>query len=131
MIIDRDMILRVIMNLIENAIKHTPDGGRITIRATWQDDQLLVRVTDTGKGIPEHYLGEIFDKYFRIRHAGAPSGVGLGLAYCRLAVEAHGGRIWAESGTGGDDGRDGQGATFAFTLPRYTPQDDEDDTAGG
>lgn len=130
MIIDRDMILRVIMNLIENAIKHTPDGGRITVRAIWQGDHLLIRVTDTGNGIEAAYLSEIFDKYFRIKHAGAPNGVGLGLAYCRLAVEAHGGRIWAESGSGGDDGRDGQGAAFAFTLPAYQPDDEENETQG-
>lgn len=108
--VDTDMILRVLTNLIENAIKHTPMQGHITVRARAHADTVRVSVTDTGPGVPPHFHQEIFDKYFRIKYANAPNGVGLGLAFCRLAVEAHGGAIWVENEPGG-------GAVFAFTLP--------------
>jgi two-component system sensor histidine kinase KdpD len=68
------------------------------------------RVNDTGPGIPVNHQKEIFDKYYRIKHADAPNGVGLGLAFCRLAVEAHGGKIWVDNLPEG-------GASFIFTLP--------------
>ncbi|MBL8133782.1 MAG: GAF domain-containing protein [Anaerolineae bacterium] len=129
-IVDHDMILRVIINLVENAIKHTPAGGAISVRAEQRSGEIVVSVSDTGPGIPANFRQEVFDKYFRIRHTerstieemriGAPvsetpdvstrGGLGLGLAFCRLAVEAHGGRIWVEDAPGG-------GATFAFSLP--------------
>ncbi|MGQ9909434.1 MAG: GAF domain-containing sensor histidine kinase [Candidatus Flexifilum sp.] len=116
MAIDGDMIQRVIMNLIENAIKHTPAGGAVAVRAQLADygdgPSLLISVADTGPGIPAEYRDEIFDKYFRIKRTNAPQGVGLGLAFCRLAVEAHGGRIWVES-------EPDQGSVFAFTLPLH------------
>jgi two-component system, NtrC family, sensor histidine kinase KinB len=67
-------------------------------------------VTDSGPGIPPHLRDAVFDRYYRIRGSGAREGVGLGLAFCRLAVEAHGGRIWVE-------GEPGSGAVFAFFLP--------------
>ncbi|MDZ4769349.1 MAG: ATP-binding protein [Chloroflexota bacterium] len=129
-VVDHDMILRVIINLVENAIKHTPPGGRITVSASERNGEMMIGVRDTGPGIPAAYRQEVFDKYFRIRHTdsttleemkiGVPNadtpdvstrgGVGLGLAFCRLAVEAHGGRIWVEDAPGG-------GAVFAFSLP--------------
>lgn len=108
--IDADMIQRVIVNLAENAIKHTPRNGEITLRTSISDEGLYISVSDTGPGVPRQHLKEIFDKYYRVRHANAGSGTGLGLAFCRLAVEAHGGRIWVESDPG-------SGATFAFILP--------------
>jgi signal transduction histidine kinase len=108
--IDPDMITRVLVNLIENAIKHTPSNGRVTLRVKVRPDAVYFSVGDTGPGIPLGHIGEIFDKYYRIRHTDAPQGVGLGLAFCRLAVEAHGGRIWAEN-------QPGSGAVFTFTLP--------------
>jgi signal transduction histidine kinase len=108
--VDADMILRVLTNLVENAIKHTPTGGRITVRAGALDHTVRVSVTDTGPGVPRRFHQEIFDKYFRIKYANAPNGVGLGLAFCRLAVEAHGGEIWVDDQPGG-------GAVFTFTLP--------------
>lgn len=108
--VDADMILRVLTNLIENAIKHTPTGGKITVSAGITADVIRISVTDTGPGVPLHFHEEIFDKYFRIKYVNAPNGVGLGLAFCRLAVEAHGGAISVANGTSG-------GAVFSFTLP--------------
>jgi signal transduction histidine kinase len=110
--IDADMILRVVTNLMENAIKHTPPGGRISVRAAADGDAVRTSVIDTGAGIPPSYREAVFNKYFRLQHAEAPNGAGLGLAYCRLAVEAHGGRIWVEGEPGG-------GAVFAFTVPMH------------
>lgn len=107
---DPDMITRVLVNLIENAVKHTPPKGRVTLRVRAQRDAVAFSVSDTGPGIPASHMQEIFDKYYRIRHAEAPAGVGLGLAFCRLAVEAHGGHIWVEN-------QPGSGAVFTFTLP--------------
>lgn len=107
---DADMIRRVLINLLENAIKYTRSGGRVTISARPQEAQVLISVADTGPGIPASEQQHIFDKFSRIQEEGRPKGLGLGLAFCRLAVEAHNGRIWVES-------QEGQGSTFHFTLP--------------
>ncbi len=111
--IDADMVSRVVANLIENAIKHTPAGGHIEVCARLIDQTVQVSVSDTGPGIPAKYQKDIFDKYYRLRHSETRDGVGLGLAFCRLAVEAHGGRIWV-------DNQPGSGAVFNFTLPAET-----------
>jgi signal transduction histidine kinase len=108
--IDGDMILRVVTNLIENAVKYTPHGGFIKLGAEVQDNMVRVSVADSGPGIPQNMQNQIFDKFSRIKYNGAPKGVGLGLAFCRLAVEAHGGRIWVES-------EPGHGSNFVFSLP--------------
>ena len=107
---DSDMILRVVINLMENAVKYTPMGGMITLSAQPEPDGVHIRVSDTGPGIPRHLLRQIFDKFSRVKYKDAPKGVGLGLAFCRLAVEAHGGQIWVESELE-------QGSSFIFTLP--------------
>ncbi len=108
---DSDMIRRVISNLLDNAVKYTPGGG--SIRLTAELDGPLVRfsVADSGPGIPTEERHRIFDKYSRIERIGAPKGLGLGLAFCRLAIKAHGGRIWVDSPAEG-------GAAFRFTLPQ-------------
>ncbi|NTU66081.1 MAG: cell wall metabolism sensor histidine kinase WalK [Chloroflexi bacterium] len=108
--IDRKMIGRVLGNLIHNAIKFTPDRGRISIAATPVDDKIKVSVADTGVGIPQEDLPRIFERFYKVDRARGKSGTGLGLAIARHVVEAHGGRIWAES-------VEGKGATFCFTLP--------------
>lgn len=108
--IDNDMIVRVIINLMENAVKYTPSGGTITLCASVEDDFLRVSVRDSGPGIPHEYKQHIFDKFNRINYRNAPMGVGLGLAFCRLAVHAHGGQIWVES-------EEGNGSEFIFTVP--------------
>ncbi|MFN8531719.1 MAG: ATP-binding protein [Anaerolineae bacterium] len=108
--IDADMIQRVVVNLVENAAKHTPNGGRVSVGAHLTEQGIRIDVIDTGAGIPPGLRDRVFDKFFRVRNQNAPTGFGLGLAFCRLAVEAHGGRIWVES-------EPDHGSTFAFTLP--------------
>jgi two-component system, NtrC family, sensor histidine kinase KinB len=107
---DADMILRVITNLMENAVKYTPMGGTITLSARIVTNAVQITVSDSGPGIPQNLQRQIFDKFSRVNYKDAPKGVGLGLAFCRLAVEAHGGRIWVESELE-------QGSSFIFTLP--------------
>ncbi|MGB1286798.1 MAG: ATP-binding protein [Aggregatilineales bacterium] len=108
--VDVDMIMRVIINLMENAVKYTPTEGTITTIVRCVDDRIEVRVRDSGPGIPEEMRVRIFDKFSRVKYENAPRGLGLGLAFCRLAVEAHGGRIWVDSVVG-------EGSDFCFTLP--------------
>jgi two-component system sensor histidine kinase VicK len=110
---DRDQIEQVLTNLVSNALKYSPEGGAVTISARWVETGVEVAVADKGIGIPRGQLDSIFDKFYRgdsrsQRHA---TGVGLGLYICRTAVEAHGGRIWAESEVS-------SGSTFRFWLPR-------------
>ncbi|HTP06728.1 MAG TPA: ATP-binding protein [Anaerolineae bacterium] len=108
--IDRKMIGRVLGNLMHNAIKFTPDRGRIAITAVESGDEVTVSVADNGVGIPAEDLPRIFERFYKVDRARGKSGTGLGLAIARHVVEAHGGRIWAES-------VEGKGATFYFTLP--------------
>ncbi|HLV35785.1 MAG TPA: ATP-binding protein [Spirillospora sp.] len=108
--IDQDMIQRVVINLLENAVKYTPDGGTVTLGAGIYNNSVRISVTDSGPGIPKHMHRQIFDKFSRVKYTEGPKGIGLGLAFCRLAVEAHGGQIWVES-------EPGQGSVFHFTLP--------------
>jgi signal transduction histidine kinase len=96
----------VLSNLLGNAIKFTPEGGTVTLRARARDAALWVTIADTGPGIPPEDVPHIFDRYWRRRDGG---GTGLGLYIARGIVEAHGGRVWAESSS--------QGATLVFTLP--------------
>jgi PAS domain S-box-containing protein len=111
---DVDMIRRVLINLLENAIKYTRTGGRIGVAARKHGRELLVSVTDNGPGIPAGEEKAIFEKFARVHPEGHPKGLGLGLAFSRLAVEAHGGRIWVESELG-------KGSTFTFALPMGNP----------
>jgi len=109
--VDVDMIHRVFINLMENAIKFTPVEGRIEIGAQTLDG-LFVRfwVRDNGPGISPNDQERIFDKFTRLRGKDRPGGLGVGLAFCRLAVLGHGGKIWIESEIG-------KGTTFWLTLP--------------
>jgi PAS domain S-box-containing protein len=108
--LDSDMIQRVVINLLENAVKYTPANGQITLLAAAEGNRVRISVADSGPGIPGHMQRQIFDKFSRVKYKDVPKGVGLGLAFCRLAVEAHGGQIWVES-------EPGQGSLFVFTLP--------------
>jgi PAS domain S-box-containing protein len=107
---DRDMIERVLINLFQNAIKFTPTKGRIEIGAKLDNDATRFWVLDSGSGVDPDYIDRIFDKYTRIHPDERIKGLGLGLAFCRLAVEGHGGRIWVEN-------LPGSGAIFSFTIP--------------
>ncbi len=110
--IDTDKVTQVIDNIISNAIKYSPDGGNIRFGFTGQGDMLKVMISDDGMGIPKENVGRIFDRFDRVDRARARSmgGTGLGLAIAREMIEAHGGKIWAES-------EEGQGTTIFFTLP--------------
>jgi PAS domain S-box-containing protein len=108
--VDEDMIRRVLINLLENASKFTPIGSQISLSGQGNGSWATLWVQDEGPGIPPADQERIFEKYTRLEQKGAPTGLGVGLAFCRLAVEAHGGRIWVESAPG-------EGARFAFTLP--------------
>jgi PAS domain S-box-containing protein len=116
---DNDMIMRVITNLLENAIKYTPNGGIITLTGRISGDSVRISVQDSGAGIPPDMQHQIFDKFNRVKYTDGPKGVGLGLAFCRLAVEAHEGRIWVESEAG-------KGSEFIITLP-LDPEESEAD----
>ncbi len=107
---DLEMIRRVVINLLENAIKYTPAAGSIQLSVENKGDRVQVSVRDSGMGIAETDRQRIFEKFARIQQDGRPKGLGLGLAFCRLAVEAHDGTIWVESA-------EGKGSTFTFTLP--------------
>jgi len=107
---DEARIEQVLVNLIHNAIKFTPSGGRITVSAKADGGNLVVAVSDTGVGISEDDLPRVFERFYKADRARAGGGTGLGLAIARHVVEAHGGRIWVES-------VEGRGATFSFTLP--------------
>lgn len=103
---------QVVTNLVGNAIKFTPKGGRVTIGARASPNEVLVEVSDTGVGIPDAALDRIFDKFYQVPNASDQryEGTGLGLHIAKQIVERHDGRIWAESTLG-------QGSTFRFTLP--------------
>jgi NtrC-family two-component system sensor histidine kinase KinB len=107
---DGGMIERVLINLIDNALKFTPADNEVNISVEERKDSLWVRVRDSGPGIPPEHQHQIFEKFARVQGQVSVGGIGLGLAFCRLAVEAHGGRIWVES-------LPGQGSTFVFILP--------------
>jgi signal transduction histidine kinase len=106
---DRDRVLQVLANLIGNAIKFTPSGGEITVRAEPVNGEICFSVADSGPGIREDDLTRLFRPFWQGRRGGR-EGAGLGLTIAKGIVEAHGGRIWATS-------EPGAGATLCFTLP--------------
>lgn len=109
--VDAVAIEQVIVNLIQNAVEHTPAGSPIEICARSDGDGLAVEVADRGSGLPPGTERRVFEKFFRIQRPGGRRGIGLGLAICRAIVEAHRGSIAAANRSGG-------GAVFRFTLPR-------------
>ena len=108
--IDSLLIERVFANLLENAVKYTPTGTPIEISAATGQNELVVTVSDQGRGIPPGEENRIFEKFHRVDSEGNQGGAGLGLTICRSIVEAHGGRIWADNLPSG-------GAAFHFALP--------------
>lgn len=119
--IDTDQMMRVIDNIMNNAIKYSPDGGTITVRLQQRQNQVLLSIADQGLGIPRKDLSKIFDRFYRADKARsrAQGGTGLGLAIAKEIVNAHGGKIWADS-------REGHGSTFYISLP-YEPMEEEDE----
>ncbi|HEU4726735.1 MAG TPA: GAF domain-containing sensor histidine kinase [Kofleriaceae bacterium] len=110
---DPELVRRVLQNLTDNALRYTPEGGAVTIAARAIDDEVEVRVIDDGVGVPPEMRTAVFDKWTRLKdgHDRSASGRGLGLAFCRLAVEAHGGTITIEA-------HEPHGAEFVVRLPR-------------
>ena len=106
---DRDRLNQVLVNLLSNAVHATPPGGRVVARAVASAGEGLITVTDSGPGIAAEDLPRLFERWFRGRRASYP-GSGMGLAISSAIVEAHGGRIWADS-------EEGKGCTFAVALP--------------
>jgi NtrC-family two-component system sensor histidine kinase KinB len=109
---DDDVILRVLVNLLDNAIHFGPPGAPVEVSVAWTEGQPVAecRVMDHDPGIPAEYRERIFQKFFQMPGPRRRRGTGLGPPYSRLAVEAHGGRIWVEDNSGG-------GGVFVFTLP--------------
>ena len=107
---DQTRLEQVLVNLLHNAIKFTPSGGKITLRAGEQADMVVFSVQDTGQGISEADLPRIFERFYKTDQARSGGGTGLGLSIARHLVEAHGGKLWAES-------IEGQGSTFSFSVP--------------
>jgi two-component system sensor histidine kinase GlrK len=110
---DRERVLQVLRNLMGNAVKFTPEGGRVTVTSMTVNGGISVSVTDTGAGIAEENIGTIFDKYQQVTLAGSNKikGTGLGLSIVKHIIDAHGGKIWVES-------TPGKGSVFTFVLPR-------------
>ncbi|HSH04296.1 MAG TPA: GAF domain-containing protein [Anaerolineae bacterium] len=110
--IDAAMIQRVLVNLLDNAIKFNPHGQTITVDVVpiGEDKRVKISISDQGEGIPPEFRSVVFDKFRRVRNKSKAKGLGLGLAFCRLAVEAHKGQIWVDEADGG-------GARFNFTVP--------------
>ena len=115
--VDSHMIQRALCNLIQNAIRHTPPDGTIVVEAHDQGPTVRIDVVDTGQGIPQQDIEKVFDRFYRGEKSRSREygGTGLGLAIAKGIVEAHGGRIWVESGAGA-------GSRFSFSIPRAGPQ---------
>jgi len=111
--IDEDRISQILINILGNALQYTPTGGEVLLEAVDKDNELEVRVTDTGVGISAEHVPHIFTRFYRVdkSRSRAGGGSGIGLTITKHLIEAHGGQIWAES-----DGK-GHGSTFTFTLP--------------
>jgi PAS domain S-box-containing protein len=109
---DRDRLEQVLGNLLENAVKYSPDGSDVTVTVDDKDDAFVTAVCDRGIGIPADELAQVFERFHRGRHVSSTNygGLGLGLYITKQIVERHGGTIWVES-------REGQGTTFYFSLP--------------
>jgi PAS domain S-box-containing protein len=119
---DRDRLLQIFSNLLGNALKFTPEGGQIALRAEQAGDMIRFSVRDTGPGIPTESLPHIFDPFWQGR-VGRKEGAGLGLAIVKGLVEAHDGHVWVES-------KPGVGSTFFFTLPIVAPAEDHAEHPG-
>lgn len=118
--VDTDKIQQVLDNIMNNAIKYSPDGGVITCRLVETHNHVIMSITDQGLGIPKEAISHVFDRFYRVDKARsrAQGGTGLGLAISKEVIQMHGGRIWVES-------REGEGSTFYISLP-YEPFEEGD-----
>ena len=108
---DVELLRRVLENLVDNALRHAPQGTSVRVAAVLQGDQVEVQVSDEGAGVPAAMREAIFARYVQLDDGTTRAGRGLGLTFCKLAVEAHGGRIWVEDAH--------PGAVFRLILPQY------------
>jgi two-component system, OmpR family, sensor histidine kinase KdpD len=108
--LDFVMMIQVMVNLLDNALKYSPQGTTLQVEANPHPDGVIITVADEGSGIPTEDLERVFDKFYRVQRPDGIKGTGLGLSICRGIVEAHGGRIWAENRPTG-------GAIFKLVLP--------------
>ncbi len=116
---DKERIQQVIVNIVHNAIKFTPSGGRVAISTKHSGESVMAQVSDTGIGISKDDLPHIFERFFKADKSRSTSGTGLGLAIAKHIVQTHGGSIWVES-------EEGKGSTFSFSLPlRPNPQSNQ------
>ncbi|MBN6884853.1 two-component system, OmpR family, sensor histidine kinase VicK [Cytobacillus horneckiae] len=118
--IDADKLTQVMDNIISNALKYSPEGGKVTFSIEERDQFLIISISDEGMGIPKENLTKIFDRFYRVDKARTRKlgGTGLGLAIAKEMVEAHGGEIWADS-------VDGKGTTISFSLPYVRTEEDD------
>jgi signal transduction histidine kinase len=107
---DARQMSHALQNLLDNALRYTDSGGKITLSAAQDGNQVVFSVTDTGRGIPPEHMAHLFERFFRVPGQEGPDGIGLGLAIVREIVTAHGGTVVCES-------KPGEGATFRLTLP--------------
>jgi signal transduction histidine kinase len=112
---DLDLLRRVLLNLLDNAAKYTPDGGTLTLTVQADEHSFHFAISDTGPGIAQEDQVHLFEMFYRARAQQRQRGAGIGLAFCKLAVEAHGGKIDMHS-------ESGKGSTFAFSVPRQLPE---------
>ncbi len=110
---DERQLTSIFSNLVENAVKYTTPGGQVEVTDEWNEDELIIRVSDTGIGIPEKYLARIFERFYRVDKARSKEtgGTGLGLSIVRHITENHGGHVAVASALG-------EGSTFTVHLPR-------------
>jgi signal transduction histidine kinase len=113
--VDEEKMTMAVQNLLDNAMKYTPKGGKVTLSLEETSEGVIVTVKDTGIGIGKEDQNRVFTKFFRAQEAvlTEPAGTGLGLYMVRNIIESHGGRIWFES-------KPGKGSNFHFILPSHT-----------
>ncbi len=113
---DRNRLHDIFINLLSNAFKFTPEGGKVSVFASQRDNEILHEIRDTGMGIPEDKLQKIFEEFYQVEGS-KYGGTGLGLSIAKRVIEEHGGKIWVES-------RPGKGSVFYFTLPAFKEKED-------
>ncbi|MFC1934351.1 sensor histidine kinase, partial [Chloroflexota bacterium] len=112
--VDEERLRQVVVNLLDNSFKFTPEGGKVTLRAEKKGGALIVKVEDTGRGIPPDQQKHLFETYYHgVSDSQHISGIGLGLALSKMIVELHGGKIWVES-------QEGKGSKFGCSVPLHS-----------